>query len=310
MDNFNNQNPFCNGKNRYKQLAFRWYNRLFELALSVHKWGGELFEAPLSTCNADYFNAVLLTRGYGAILKDNEGKIRSLDCAVIGRDPYGYPTKVKVANAVLSNIERTNHVDCVIVAANKLWKPAISTISYYAEQLARLQMSMIVNLDNTKMAHIFPVNNDPEAQAVRKMVENVANGDPAVIIKNSVFEDLIGKTGTLPVYSSGTEYIADRIIDDIREITHDFLIEMGINCSGANEEKPERNLFDEVHSNDQEIMVNREYWAYPRRRACEQIQRMWNIECTFSFTGEEADGIEFNSNNRDARDLLQRQVRP
>ena len=141
------------------------------------------------------------------------------------------------------------------------------------------------------MTKVFQAESDEQAQAIRKMVDDIDSGKLAVIQKPDIFSQIMGSGDNsgngIPVYSTPSEYLADKYIENMREILNDFYTTFGINSSGANMIKHERNLSSEVNSNNQQIMINRVYWLEPRQKAAELASELFGTEITVDLREED-----------------------
>lgn len=278
---FNNLNPFAGKKNPEEKLACYFYNRLWDTVISLYEWKGELFDGPEATLNRDYLEWCLMTQGQAGFFLDKDKKLRALTTTKIGLDCYGFPQMLMSANPVLGKLEGTIGKDAVWVRNNKFAKPVIETIAYYAGQMAKIQTSLNVNLNNCRTTKVYVAEDDGQAQQIRKFQDDVSAGKDAVIMKQDLFDSLLeGKSGNgfVPVFSTPSEYLTDKYLQDMRSVMNDFFVAFGVNASGANIIKKERNLVDEVNSNNQEIMVNRAFWLETRQKACEEVKELFGVE--------------------------------
>ena len=284
-------NPFSGCKSPEGICSRYWFNLLWDRVMSLYKWKGSLFEGTDATLNADYLEYTLMTQGEACFIRDKEGLLRSLRCSRIGLDPYCLPITLLATNPVLGNLTGKVNKDCVWVRNNKFAIPTIETIKYYATQLAKVQISLNVSLSNNRMAKVFQAETDEQAQAIRKMVDDVDAGKLAVIQKPDIFSQIMSSDGgtRLPVYSTPSEYLADKYLENMREILNDFYTTFGVNSSGANMIKHERNLSSEVNSNNQQIMINRVYWLEPRQEAAKLASEIFGTEITVDLREEDID---------------------
>lgn len=289
-----NQNPFA-GKNKPEdKLACYWYNTLYGKVMSLYDWKGKPFEGNNASLNRDYLEWVLITMGQAGFMKDKEGKLRGLMITRTGLDPYGFPISLTATNPVLGNLNGVVGIDAVWVRNNKFAVPAISTIEYYARQLAKIQTSLNVSLTNNRMTKVFSAENDAQAQQIRRLVDDIDAGKLAVITKPDLLDNLMGgDKGGIPVYSTPSEYLADKYIQDMRSVLNDFYVAFGVNASGANIIKHERNLVDEVNSNNQEILINRAYWLDPRKEAAKLASELFDTEITCDIKIPEEGGMGY-----------------
>ena len=282
-------NPYLkkNPKPKDKLLGF-WFNRLWEMAISAFKIDGDEFYGVNATMNDRFLLSKLFQFGYAGIAKDTEGKLRGLNCVAIGMDPYMFPKNLGFHNHALGDYDRTVNETCVFMPCNKYCEPIISKICKYAEQLANIDLTLDVNVQNIRTTKVFIANNDGEGQQIRRMMEDVENGLPATLIKSSLRDSIIGSKGnSLPAYTFSEQYFADKMIQDVRSKIAEFLNMFGVDSSGANQLKGERNLVDEVHSNDQEVAVNRAFWIDPMQEAFDKCKELWGVNWKIDIVGRD-----------------------
>lgn len=284
-------NPFSGCKSPEGICARYWFDMLWNRVMSLYEWKGKDFEGKEATLNADYLEYTLMTQGEACFIKDKKGLLRGLCCSRIGLDPYNFPLTLLATNPVLGNLQGKVNKDCVWIRNNKFATPTIETIKYYATQLAKVQISLNVSLSNNRMTKVFQAESDEQAQAIRKMVDDIDSGKLAVIQKPDIFSQIMGGADSsgngIPVYSTPSEYLADKYLENMREILNDFYTTFGINSSGANMIKHERNLSSEVNSNNQQIMINRVYWLEPRQQAAELASELFGTEITVDLREED-----------------------
>ena len=284
-------NPYTGCKTPEGICQRYWFDMLWNRVMSLYEWKSPLFDGPDATLNADYLEWALMSQGEATFIKDKEGKLRGLKCSRIGLDPYNFPVTILATNPVLGTITGKVNKDCVWIRNNKFATPTIDTIKYYATQLAKVQTSLNVSLSNNRMANVFCAETDEQAQAIRKMVDDVDAGKLAVIQKPDVFAQIMGgdKANNMLVYSTASQYLADKYIENMREILNDFYATFGVNSSGANMIKASKNSVAEVNSNNQQIMINRIYWLEPRQEAAKLASELFNVDISVDIRYNEID---------------------
>lgn len=286
-------NPYTGCKTPEGICQRYWFSMLWDRVMSLYEWKGKDFEGKDATLNADYLEYTLMTQGEACFIKDKKGLLRGLRCSRIGLDCYNWPLTLLATNPVLGNLQGKVNKDCVWIRNNKFATPTIETIKYYATQLAKVQISLNVSLSNNRMTKVFQAESDEQAQAIRKMVDDIDSGKLAVIQKPDIFSQIMGggdSSGSgIPVYSTPSEYLADKYLENMREILNDFYTTFGVNSSGANMIKHERNLSSEVNSNNQQIMINRVYWLEPRQKAAELASELFGVEISVDLREEDID---------------------
>ena len=284
-------NPYTGCKTPEGICQRYWFEMLWNRVMSLYEWKSPLFDGPDATLNADYLEWALMSQGEATFIKDKEGKLRGLRCSRIGLDPYNFPVTILATNPVLGTMTGKVNKDCVWIRNNKFATPTIDTIKYYATQLAKVQTSLNVSLSNNRMANVFSAETDEQAQAIRKMVDDVDAGKLAVIQKPDVFAQIMGgdKANNMLVYSTASQYLADKYIENMREILNDFYATFGVNSSGANMIKASKNSVAEVNSNNQQIMINRVYWLEPRQEAAKLASELFNVDISVDIRYDEID---------------------
>lgn len=284
-------NPYTGCKTPEGICQRYWFDMLWNRVMSLYEWKSPLFDGPDATLNADYLEWALMSQGEATFIKDKEGKLRGLRCSRIGLDPYNFPVTILATNPVLGTMTGKVNKDCVWIRNNKFATPTIDTIKYYATQLAKVQTSLNVSLSNNRMANVFSAETDEQAQAIRKMVDDVDAGKLAVIQKPDVFAQIMGgdKANNMLVYSTASQYLADKYIENMREILNDFYATFGVNSSGANMIKASKNSVAEVNSNNQQIMINRVYWLEPRQEAAKLASELFNVDISVDIRYDEID---------------------
>ena len=185
-------NPYTGCKTPEGICARYWFSMLWNRVVSLYEWKGQDFEGKDATLNADYLEYTLMTQGEACFIKDKKGLLRGLRCSRIGLDPYNFPITLLATNPVLGNLQGKVNKDCVWIRNNKFATPTIETIKYYATQLAKVQISLNVSLSNNRMTKVFQAESDEQAQAIRKMVDDVDSGKLAVIQKPDIFSQIMG----------------------------------------------------------------------------------------------------------------------
>ena len=255
-------------KNTRLQRYFRKY--LLQKALSVFKW-----TLP-DEWDRDYFLYTLYCRGFIAILNTARYGTICQECSPGGYNLYYRPSYVIVTNPLIKdsltlNIDR----DCVLLKLQPDYSSIMDIVCYYADQLALCSEAMGVNLVNTKSGVVFGAEGKAQAEAYKKMFDNLSEGDPAVVIgKKLLNED--GTPNWFPFTQNVKEsYIASDVISDMRKIEAMFDTEIGI--PNANTDKRERLISDEVNANNVETATRCELWLETLRTGLDKANNMFGL---------------------------------
>jgi hypothetical protein len=111
---------------------------------------------------------------------------------------------------------------------------------------------------NVKSGTVFGANNKTEAEAYKKMYDNMAEGNPAVVIGKNLLDDKEQPSWFPFTQNVKESYVASDILSDMRKIEAQFDTMIGI--PNANIDKRERLVTDEVNSNNVETAALAEQW--------------------------------------------------
>ena len=265
-----------------------WYNfnRLKMKAISMFEW----INLP-EEIDERYIELMLCQNGYVCFFKDqlvpDVDTYFALQCTLGGRfNVYNIPTVYQIYTASGYNTRRTAE-DSVIIYNNLLHSPTVPLLMYHAYNIANVERTIEINLNQLKRPYIFLV---PENQrfTFTKLVNDIKNNQDVIIGNKDLNLDnlnpinTITPNNTLDLYTLKKRYYNEALTD------------MGIN--NLNVDKKERLVSDEVSSNDEDVLINRNSMLYARKIACKQINDMFglNIDVKFrnDFMEEQKEDIE------------------
>ena len=254
-------------KNSRLRNYFRKY--LMQKAISVFKW-----QLP-DEWDKDYFLYTLYGMGFIAILDTDRYGVICQQCAPGGYNLYYRPSYVIVTNPLLPTLTLNIDRDCVLVKLQPDYSSICDIVGYYADQLALASEAMGVNLVNTKSGIVFGAENKAQAEAYKKMFDNLSEGDPATVIGKNLLND-DGSPSWFPFVASVKEsYVTSDILSDMRKIEAMFDTDIGI--PNANTDKRERLISDEVNANNVETATRCELWLETVRKEFEKANAMFDL---------------------------------
>ena len=256
-------------KNTGLQRYFRKY--LLQKAISVFKW-----KLP-EEWDEDYFKFVLYGLGYIAVLNTQSFGVICQGGALGGYNLYYRPAYIMITNPLLKEtITADINKDCAVIKLQPDYSSIMDIVGYYADQMALASEALGMNLVNVKTATVFGAENKAQAEAYKKMYDNVANGDPAIVIDKKLLSDT-GEPNWYPFVQNMTQqYISDKILSDIRKIEAMYDTEIGI--PNANTDKAERLITDEVNANNVETATRCELWLESIKKGVNIANRMYNLD--------------------------------
>lgn len=255
-----------------------WYNfnRLKLKAISMFEW----INLP-KEIDERYLELMLCQNGYVCFFKDqlvpDVDTYFALQCTLGGRfNVYNIPTVYQIYTASGYQARRTAE-DSVIIYNNLLHSPSVPLLMYHAYNIANVERTIEINLNQLKRPYIFLV---PENQrfTFTKLVNDIKNNQDVIIgnkdlnLENVLPINTITPNNTLDLYTLKKRYYNEALTD------------MGIN--NLNVDKKERLVSDEVSSNDEDVLINRNSMLYARKIACKQINEMFGLNVDVKFRND------------------------
>lgn len=244
---------------------------LLQKAMSVFEW-----DLP-ETWNKDYFLYVLYCWGYVAIVNTDKFGVIPQGCGLKGYDVFYAPTHAVIANPLLSGIlEPRIGTQCELMKLQPDFSGILDLVGHYAEQMALASQSVSVNLLNSKLSYVFTAKTKALAESLKKMYDQIASGEPAVVIDSRLKNTADGEeTWKAFEQNVGGNYIVTNLLADLRKIEAMFDTEIGI--PNANTDKRERLIQDEVNANNIETYSKCAMWLENLQDACKRVNDMFGL---------------------------------
>lgn len=255
-----------------------WYNfnRLKLKAISMFEW----INLP-KEIDERYLELMLCQNGYVCFFKDqlvpDVDTYFALQCTLGGRfNVYNIPTVYQIYTASGYNTRRTAE-DSVIIYNNLLHSPTVPLLMYHAYNIANVERTIEINLNQLKRPYIFLV---PENQRYTfiKLVNDIKNNQDVIIGNKDLNLDNINPINTITPNNTLDLYTLKK------RYYNEALTDMGIN--NLNVDKKERLVSDEVSSNDEDVLINRNSMLYARKMACKQINDMFGLNIDVKFRND------------------------
>lgn len=244
---------------------------LLQKAMSVFEW-----DLP-ETWNKDYFLYVLYCWGYIAVINTDKFGVIPQGCGLKGYDVFYAPTHAVIANPLLSGIlEPRIGTQCELLKLQPDFSGILDLVGHYAEQMALASQSVSVNLLNSKLSYVFTAKTKALAESLKKMYDQIASGEPAVVIDSRLKNAADGEeTWKAFEQNVGGNYIVTNLLSDLRKIEAMFDTEIGI--PNANTDKRERLIQDEVNANNIETYSKCAMWLENLQDACKKVNDMFGL---------------------------------
>lgn len=240
-----------------------YYSRLKNIALSAFKWEG----LP-ETCNERFLEDCLFHYGKAIFVEDSEMSFLNLKANIAGDlNVYNEPLAFQAFSTGYSKFYDADK--CVLIKNNYMEKSTDSTILLFAERLAKLELTMEVNINAQKTPIL--IRCDDKTKLTLEAVYNQYVGDKPVIFGTKSLQEK-----PLETLVTGAPFVAEKLREEKRAVWNEALEFLGINTNPADKKK-ERLIVDEVESNNEQIDIQAATMLLCRQNACEAINKMFGL---------------------------------
>lgn len=234
----------------YNNQTFAYWSRaLFQRATSVidfvlpDTWNGKI---------KDFFLYCLYKYGYVAIFDYDELGIVFQPCTLSGYDFYYQPTEAIISNPKIKQSSKYNRLkigeECELLKLTPDYFGVFDVISYYAERFSSLDNAINMSLINCKTPYILGAKNKTASSALKKMLDKINAGEPAVIFDEKLMNDPNSKDSPFQLVellrNPKEAYLTTDQLADLRTILDNFDSEIGIPALPY--QKKERLVSDEA----------------------------------------------------------------
>lgn len=263
---------------------------LFQDALALWKMEG----AP-DYWDEGYYMPVLLLKGYFAILETPEMGLIPLACDLGGEYNYMYqPTKAVFSNPALPFLkERVIDENCVIIRFKADYTGIYPMLKYYSDKLALLSASFDTNVLNSKLAYILMAANKAGAAALKKVLDSILSGEPAVFINKELASPDMEKPWDVFAQDLKNNFIAPELLDAIDYLRREFRAEIGL--PDSNQQKKERLITAEVESRNSSVKGRAQLWLDTINKHLDAANRMFGTSMKMVWREGEENAEERNA---------------
>lgn len=253
----------------------------------------------------DFFKMCLLRLGFvGVWDAPAEGGLIFNPGTINGYNIYYQPTHFICANPAFKT-GTTDKVltigkDCELLRLTPDYGGVWDTIEYYAEKMATLDNAINISLINNKVAYILGAKNKGAAEALKKMLDKINRGEPAVVYDQRILDDERTKETPFQFLERRgvkNDYLTTDQLKDMQTILNMFDAEIGIPTIPY--EKKERMVTDEANSRQTDSISRLTTWLECFNESAENVNAMFgtNIKAEMYFNKEENEGGVDNVDN-------------
>lgn len=281
-----------------KNAAITWFFKryLLQKILSVFE-----FKNLPESWPKDYFLYTLFVFGYISVINTNKFGVIPQHCSLMGYDVFYRPTNAVIANPLLKGILQPRiGKECEIIKMQPDYCGCWDIVEVYADMLALAAEGLAGNLVNSKFAYIFGVENKAAAESLKKMFDDIQEGNPAVFIDKDLFNEQGDLSVQLLTQNLQQNYIAGEILDDMAKIDSRFNTEVGI--PNVNIAKASGVSDSEIQSNNVDTRSKCELWLETMKEGIQKVNEMFGLDISVELRFKTKEAVN-DGNNIDKLDL-------
>lgn len=251
-------------------LSLYFQRYLLQKVFSVYE-----FDLP-EDWDRSFFQYVMFCLGFGAVINTDKFGIIFQNAQLYGYNIYYRPTKAIITNPLL-NGSRNLLIgeECEIIKLTPDYKGIYDTVLLYADMMAVLMESFGVNALNAKFSYVFAADNKAMAESMKKLYDQVASGQPSVVVDKNLFNEDNNPRWVLFDQNLKNNFIGKDIMECLDIIDNMFNTAMGIN--NANTDKRERLNTLEVTVNNQSTQALTDVILESMQESFEKVNNMFNL---------------------------------
>ena len=193
--------------------------------------------------------------------------------------------------------------DCEILKITPDWTGIWDVIQYYAAKLSTLDNAINMSLINNKYAFMLTAKNKGAAEALKKMLDKINKGEPAVIVDQRVSNDPNDKTEPWQFWDRKNlkdSYLTTMQLQDFRTLLNNFDSEIGIPTLPT--EKKERMITDEAQATKMDSMARITVWLETFNESAKAVNEHFGLNISAELAEYEEGGETYGEAN-DSRDV-------
>lgn len=287
-------------KNKNNKSFDYFVRSLFQRATTVFEW-----ELPKEWDGKtkDFFLYCLFRFGYIVISDFEQFGLGFQPCGLSGYNFYYQPSRALVANPALkTSLELELGKDGQLLKLTPDYRGVWDILEFYAEKLSLLDNAINMSLINNKYAFFLGARNKTAGAALKKMLDLVNKGEPAVIWDMKLLNDPTDKE--MPFQEWKRDHLKDSYLTtdqllDFHTILNDFDAEIGIPTVPY--QKKERMVTDEANAKLADGKARSVTWFETIQGSIKEIKELYpqitlNCSMRYKTDGEPGQEMEVNEN--------------
>lgn len=254
---------------RNNRTYMQYVNRLTELSIAMFEWKN----LP-DTVDERFLELTLFSDGHAVFFKDEELGYLCLQVLFNGRlNVYRIPSSYR-AFAVNGYQNQLTSDNSVIIFNNMLHTNSVLDVKMFAQRLYNFDRIIDVNA-NAQKTPVLVQGTEQQRLTLINLYKEFEGNSPVI------FGDRNLDINALKVLKTDAPYVADKIYELKTKTWNEALTYLGI--SNLNVQKKERLVSDEVIRSQGGTIASRYSRLESRRKACEQINRMFGLDIDVDF---------------------------
>lgn len=255
-----------------KTFAY-WVRALFQRAASTidfelpDTWKGNI---------KDFFVYCMFKYGYVAVFNYDEIGLVFQPCTLSGYNFYYQPTDALISNPKY-NATLTIGDKCELIKLTPDYFGIWDILEYYAEKFSTLDDAINMSLINCKTPYILGAKNKTASSALKKILDKVNAGEPAVVFDEKLINDPNTKDTPFQLLEllkdPKNAYLTTDQLSDFRTILDNFDAEIGIPCLPY--QKKERLVSDEATMRTYDGSARSLTWYNTLISSIEEVKKLY-----------------------------------
>lgn len=236
------------------------YDKYKLISMNTYEWEG----LP-DGIQARHIERLLFSHGQAIFCRDPDMSYMCLECAPTGtQNVYGDPLQYTAQGVGYTHIYDAD--ECVIIENNLLKVATKPFIQFYVNKLTEAERTMDVNVKANKTP-VIVLCDDKTVLSFKKLLSDVDGNVPAIYADTNLNIDAI------QALDLKVRFLGGELMDYKKAVENELLTFLGLNNIPV--DKKERQIVDEVNSNNQLIDSFADLQFEARKRACEAINTMF-----------------------------------
>ena len=248
-----------------------YFYRIGGLARSVYQW-----ENLPNSINGEWIERFLFTDGECMFFKDDTLGFMVTKVTSSGVNEYDEPIDLRpTANNYSNPNTYQNNKNAVLIKNNADGIPSIHTVELFSMRLANITRAIDVNVDQQKTSTLI-ICDEKQRLSLKRVYQQWAGNEPVI------YGDKLLSNTPIQALRTDAPIVFDKLQLQKNAILNECYTFLGINNS--NQDKRERLVSDEVSANDEQIEAHAERMYSARKRACDMINKLFDLNVSVSRT--------------------------